>query len=149
MIANVSPSSSCYEDTKNTLKYANRAKNIKVKLSKNYQNVDNSLSQYGNIISQLTEEIRILKSELNKSNNLIPPLLVSNIRNNTFGELNNINKTCFLSQKYSDEFVEAMQTATIKEYTQKINKIFDEKMEIVHETNLLDQNLVRNFSSIL
>lgn len=29
MIANISPSNACYEDTHNTLKYANRAKNIK------------------------------------------------------------------------------------------------------------------------
>lgn len=29
MIANVGPSHSCFEDTHNTLKYANRAKNIK------------------------------------------------------------------------------------------------------------------------
>lgn len=33
MIANISPISSCYEDTHNTLKYANRAKNIKTKAS--------------------------------------------------------------------------------------------------------------------
>ena len=31
MIANIAPSSSNYEDTSNTLKYANRAKNIKTK----------------------------------------------------------------------------------------------------------------------
>lgn len=30
MIANVNPSSHCYEDSHNTIKYANRAKNIKV-----------------------------------------------------------------------------------------------------------------------
>ena len=29
MIANIAPSSTNYEDTHNTLKYANRAKNIK------------------------------------------------------------------------------------------------------------------------
>lgn len=32
MIANVSPSSACYEDSHNTLKYANRAKNIQTKV---------------------------------------------------------------------------------------------------------------------
>lgn len=32
MIANISPSSACYEDTHNTLKYANRAKNIQTKV---------------------------------------------------------------------------------------------------------------------
>lgn len=33
MIANISPSSLSYEDTLNTLKYANRAKNIRVSAS--------------------------------------------------------------------------------------------------------------------
>ena len=35
MIANISPSHLCYEDTLNTLKYANRAKNIRVSTSQN------------------------------------------------------------------------------------------------------------------
>merc|ERR1711879_215387 len=35
MIANISPSSLSYDDTHNTLKYADRAKNIKSKLTKN------------------------------------------------------------------------------------------------------------------
>lgn len=32
MIANISPASSAYEETLNTLKYANRAKNIKTRV---------------------------------------------------------------------------------------------------------------------
>lgn len=35
MIANISPSSQNYEDTLNTLKYANRTKDLKTKITKN------------------------------------------------------------------------------------------------------------------
>ena len=35
MIANISPSGQNYEDTLNTLKYANRTKNLKTKMKKN------------------------------------------------------------------------------------------------------------------
>jgi kinesin family protein 18/19 len=35
MIATISPSSSQYEETKNTLQYANRAKNIKMRVEPN------------------------------------------------------------------------------------------------------------------
>ena len=51
MIANIAPSSSNYEDTHNTLKYANRAKNIKTNVQRNVLNVEYHVSQYTDIIS--------------------------------------------------------------------------------------------------
>ena len=53
MIANISPGNGSYEDTHNTLKYSNRAKNIKTSLKKNVHNVEYHISQYTNIINQL------------------------------------------------------------------------------------------------
>lgn len=53
MIANISPANGSYEDTQNTLKYANRAKNIKTSLKKNIHNVKYHISQYTKIISKL------------------------------------------------------------------------------------------------
>lgn len=50
MIANISPSNLSYEDTHNTLKYANRAKNIKTNNTKNVMTVDYHISKYMNII---------------------------------------------------------------------------------------------------
>ncbi len=44
---------SCFEDTYNTLNYANRAKNIKVYAQRNVLNVSNHISNYMNIISNL------------------------------------------------------------------------------------------------
>ena len=53
MIANISPGNGSYEDTHNTLKYANRAKNIKTSIKKNIHNVEYHISQYAQIINQL------------------------------------------------------------------------------------------------
>lgn len=61
MIANVSPSSYNYEDTHNTLKYANRAKNIKNNAVKNVHNVQYHVSRYAEIIERLKDEISSLK----------------------------------------------------------------------------------------
>uniref|UniRef100_A0AAX7T065 Kinesin-like protein n=1 Tax=Astatotilapia calliptera TaxID=8154 RepID=A0AAX7T065_ASTCA len=46
MIANVSPSSKSYDDTHNTLKYANRAKEIKSSLKSNVVSLDSHIGQY-------------------------------------------------------------------------------------------------------
>ena len=61
MIANISPNSNCYEDTHNTLKYADRAKQIKNKAIKNVHNVKYHVSKYTEIIQRLQEEIHTLK----------------------------------------------------------------------------------------
>lgn len=53
MIAWVSPSYYCYEETINTLKYAERAKNIKKKTRKNIKEVEVHMSEYKEIIDSL------------------------------------------------------------------------------------------------
>lgn len=64
MIANIAPTSFCVEDTINTLKYANRAKNIKTYVSKNVNEVSHHIAQYTKIISDLRNEIASLKQKL-------------------------------------------------------------------------------------
>lgn len=64
MIVNVSPSSSQFEETINTLKYANRAKNIKTKAITNKKLVALHISEYKNIINDLHREIEELKIRL-------------------------------------------------------------------------------------
>ena len=61
MIANVSPSSETFEDTFNTLKYADRAKKIKISLKKNVLNVDFHVAQYAKIVEELKSEVSGLK----------------------------------------------------------------------------------------
>lgn len=52
-----SPSSLSYEDTYNTLKYADRAKHIKADLKKNVFRVDQHIHQYGKIVQELRCEV--------------------------------------------------------------------------------------------
>lgn len=64
MIAAVSPSSLSHEDTHNTLQYANRAKNIKVKATKNEHSVDFHISQYSQVLAEQRAQILELQSRL-------------------------------------------------------------------------------------
>ncbi|CAK9040157.1 Kinesin-like protein KIF19 [Durusdinium trenchii] len=66
MIANVSPSHLSYEDTLNTLKYANRAKNIRVSASQQLIQPDDHVRQYTHAIADLRQEAAILKAKLVK-----------------------------------------------------------------------------------
>lgn len=64
MISNISPASSQFEETINSLKYANRAKNIKTKAITNKELVSIHISEYKNIINDLRQEIEQLKQRL-------------------------------------------------------------------------------------
>ena len=75
MIANLSPAVISFDETHNTLKYANRAKNIKTVVSRNVLNVENHVEKYAQIISELKEENQNLKNQLNnqQSNSMLSP----------------------------------------------------------------------------
>ncbi|OXB57486.1 hypothetical protein ASZ78_011827 [Callipepla squamata] len=64
MIAAVSPSFMFYDDTYNTLKYANRAKDIKSSLKSNVVSLDSHISQYVKICNEQKKEIMMLKEKL-------------------------------------------------------------------------------------
>ncbi|XP_063602768.1 kinesin-like protein KIF19 [Penaeus indicus] len=64
MIAHVSPCHVHREETRNTLIYADRAKNISKQVRRNVLDVSYHVSQYQNIISELREEIDRLKGKL-------------------------------------------------------------------------------------
>ncbi|NXF53474.1 KI18A protein, partial [Oceanites oceanicus] len=64
MIAAVSPSSMFYDDTYNTLKYANRAKDIKSSLKSNVVSLNSHISQYVKICNEQKKEILMLKEKL-------------------------------------------------------------------------------------
>ncbi|KAJ3347687.1 kinesin-like protein Klp5 [Kappamyces sp. JEL0680] len=61
MIANISPALVHADETHNTLKYANRAKDIKTKVSQNTVEIATHISQYPAIIKELREEIARLR----------------------------------------------------------------------------------------
>ncbi|XP_056463341.1 kinesin-like protein KIF18A isoform X1 [Gadus chalcogrammus] len=64
MIANISPSSKMYDDTHNTLKYADRAKQIKSSLNSNVVSLNSHVGQYAVICEKQREEILKLKEKL-------------------------------------------------------------------------------------
>ena len=70
MITNISPASSQIEETLNTLKYASRAKNIKVKVTSNKKIVSLHVAEYKNIIDDLRHEIEELKAKLGGGSSL-------------------------------------------------------------------------------
>lgn len=64
MIANISPASFFFEESRNTLLYADRAKNIKMKIKSNTTSVSYHVAQYTNIIAELKQEINRLQQKI-------------------------------------------------------------------------------------
>ncbi|NXF51605.1 KI18B protein, partial [Oceanites oceanicus] len=84
MIAAVSSSMLAYEDTYNTLKYANRAKEIKLSVKSNMLSFDCHVSKYAEICEQLKAEVADLRAKLRayedaarEAENQVPALLVA------------------------------------------------------------------------
>eukprot|EP00767_Chilomastix_cuspidata_P004410 gnl/Chilomastix_cuspidata/455.p1 GENE.gnl/Chilomastix_cuspidata/455~~gnl/Chilomastix_cuspidata/455.p1 ORF type:complete len:1159 (+),score=486.51 gnl/Chilomastix_cuspidata/455:114-3479(+) len=67
MIANISPSSGAREDTLNTLQYANRAKQIRVKVRKNEAFPEDKKADFLKMIARLRAEVAALKKRLSAS----------------------------------------------------------------------------------
>uniref|UniRef100_A0A453LWX4 Kinesin-like protein n=1 Tax=Aegilops tauschii subsp. strangulata TaxID=200361 RepID=A0A453LWX4_AEGTS len=64
MIATISPADDQYHHTTNTLKYADRAKEIKTHVHKNIGTIDNHVEDYQRMIENLQGEVSQLKKEL-------------------------------------------------------------------------------------
>ena len=62
MIANISGSHRQFEETINTLKYANRAKNLKTQVARNVMSVSAHIAEYQRIIMELRNEVADLKA---------------------------------------------------------------------------------------
>ncbi|XP_043939286.1 kinesin-like protein KIF18A [Protopterus annectens] len=66
MIAAISPSAFSYDDTYNTLKYANRAKEIKLSVKSNVVSLDCHISKYAAVCEELRLEVSRLREKLKK-----------------------------------------------------------------------------------
>ena len=64
MIANVSPFINSFDDTYNTLKYADRAKHIKTNIKRNVLNAQYHITNYKNIIKNLQNRVFELENQL-------------------------------------------------------------------------------------
>ncbi|KAG5853664.1 hypothetical protein ANANG_G00028380 [Anguilla anguilla] len=66
MIAHISPASLAFEESRNTLTYADRAKSIRTRVKKNLLNVSYHIAQYTSIIADLRSEIQRLKNKISE-----------------------------------------------------------------------------------
>lgn len=121
MIANIAPSSSNYEDTHNTLKYANRAKNIKTNVQRNVLNVEYHVSQYTDIINQLKNEITSLKQLVGNNHQTVNNTISHNY--SSLHDKNNQNNKA--STQNDDNLQEQMLI-----YKEQIRKHFREEYKI-------------------
>ncbi|XP_075687537.1 kinesin-like protein KIF19 [Rhinoderma darwinii] len=64
MIVHISPAAAAFEESRTTLIYASRAKNIKTRVKRNYESVTQHITHYGGLISILHHEIHQLKSSI-------------------------------------------------------------------------------------
>ncbi|XP_048870300.1 kinesin-like protein KIF19 isoform X3 [Brienomyrus brachyistius] len=64
MITHISPASTNFEESRNTLMYADKAKNIKTKVKRNLLNVSYHIAQYTGIIAELRKEIERLQAKI-------------------------------------------------------------------------------------
>lgn len=152
MIANVSPSIATFDDTYNTLKYANRAKNIKTQVTRNVTNAQYHISNYNQIISNLRNEIVELKNQLGKKDpnnvniNLLQEknFLMNNINNNNPGG-HNSSKSENKKEDYKEnkhllfeKAVKELKSHLQEEFLLQ-NKIAEQEKEISKTSNFLNQ----------
>jgi kinesin family protein 18/19 len=135
MIANVNPSDSTYEDSHNTLKYSNRAKNIKVNpLVKNSVKESNWLERE----ISLRDEIKMLRNKVNelelvivemkneKNNNSIDRSVEKITNESEFiEEENNDNDRCDSIGFWNNDNDYQYDECSIQNTSMEINKIID------------------------
>jgi len=63
MIAHISPASVHFEESRNTLNYADRAKYIKTKIRRNVIDVSYHIAQYQQIIQDLRTQVQVLQNQ--------------------------------------------------------------------------------------
>ncbi|XP_019935694.2 kinesin-like protein KIF18A isoform X1 [Paralichthys olivaceus] len=119
MIANVGPSSKSYDDTHNTLKYANRAKEIKSSLKSNVVSLDSHIGQYAVICEKQRQEILQLKKKLKEyeEKNMVP------------GTSNTIS---------------SQRAAELKGVSEALQQIFSSRTQIRREQLELERQLKEN-----
>uniref|UniRef100_G1MSB1 Kinesin-like protein n=1 Tax=Meleagris gallopavo TaxID=9103 RepID=G1MSB1_MELGA len=119
MIAAVSPSFMFYDDTYNTLKYANRAKDIKSSLKSNVVSLDSHISQYVKICNEQKKEIMMLKEKLR-----------------TYEE-----KTASIHQSQDSSVISNHQQVEIQRYKGILKNVFANREEIREEYLKLEMQL--------
>ncbi|KAM6308971.1 kinesin-like protein KIF18A [Aegotheles albertisi] len=122
MIAAVSPSSMFYDDTYNTLKYANRAKDIKSSLKSNVVSLDSHISQYVKICNEQKKEILMLKEKLREYE----------------------EKQASIPENHNSAVLPNNQQAEIQRYKEILKNLFSNREEIRKKYLQLEMKLKEN-----
>ncbi|CAD8179404.1 unnamed protein product [Paramecium pentaurelia] len=132
MISNVTPSVSSFEETYNTLVYANRAKNIKTVANRNVLLAQNHISNYALLIQNLRQENEELKQLIQQQqlNSITPQTRLPSINQKTVPvpQLN-------LKQQVNE--LESIINQNISDIIEAKNKLYD--ME--QQQNQYQQNI--------
>lgn len=137
MIANISPSILSIEETLNTLKYANRAKNIKISLKKNVVETDYHISKYDEIVNALRSEIDEIKGQLAKKSS---EQINSSLNESSFGMNQEIvEKVEKVQKEVTVHFQEELKMR--KEIIELERKVENNKIEIAAKEYDLYKNL--------
>ncbi|XP_075436191.1 kinesin-like protein KIF19 [Ascaphus truei] len=125
MIAHISPASIAFEESRNTLTYADRAKNIKTRVKRNLLNVSYHIAQYTSIISDLRNEIHRLKQKIDEQG-----------LKKTRGERSDIRNIQAEVQLHSSPY----ERQEMEQLREQLIRAFREQMEIRRQLMELESN---------
>ena len=114
MIANISPANSQIEETINTLKYASRAKNIKIRPVQNRRLVSLHIKEYKNIIHDLKNEITELKFQISTGEQPSIEQSIQSIKENPD------KCPCYCGRKEEEIIMQKIQTELFDNFQQRI-----------------------------
>lgn len=144
MIVCISPLSQHYDETLNTLKYADRAKQIKTKIVRNQHNLDRHVGSYLKMITQQKQEIDELKlkqDSINKSALEKQLLLFDKCCNLILEHINNLKSS--IVNKNQDKWKKYFLLAKRKVLLiQKFD--FNSLFESLSAANNTNNNLIMN-----
>ena len=151
MIACTSPAHTSIEETLNTLRYAERARNIKNKVVQNVKEVEAHASEYKEIIASLKSEIEFLKGQIRTSDECPDKEVQGNHE-----DLVDISEKIMVNFEEHWEIKKSIREIELlnEENTGKIKKLLNryqnedvdskEMRCIKHELALLKQNIKEN-----
>ena len=153
MIANISPFIYSFDDTYNTLNYADRAKHIKTRVKVNIAGGNKSnINNYLNVIKHLQNKVNLLETKLNNKNNdnnndNDNDLLLKETEKNT--EENHFEKKRVLSKSLEKNIQRKKKNENIISniYMNDINKILDKKNigDIIEKNEKKINNIIEEY----
>ncbi|KAJ8023469.1 Kinesin-like protein KIF18A [Holothuria leucospilota] len=151
MIAAVSPSNLTYEDTYNTLKYANRTKDIKTSLKRNVVSVNFHVTKYAKIVEELRAEVTELKAKLRNQESQVslatPAIYQPDEKTLRF----QVQIQQIFSQRASIRKELLELESSDRSLTAKIlrKEMLTERVQMIHGSNCLGEKTLSKFEKVI